>query len=191
MLVLITGKSGSGKTYIANKLAPMLNAEIISIDKLSHKILENDKVINEIKTQFGSDFIENKVINRKKLGKIVFSDKSKLEILNNIVQPKIEAEIDKITQNKAKIYILDYLLLPKMKYFNLADLRILITANNHIRKTRIIKRDNISEQYYLAREENSIDFNAELFDIIIENNDNINLDKITQQIKEKLCLEKQ
>lgn len=191
MLVLITGKSGSGKTFLANQLAPLLDAEIISIDKLSHEALKDIEIIEQIKTQFGSDFIENNAINRKKLGKLVFSDNNKLEILNNIVQPKIEAQIDKITQNKGKIYILDYLLLPKMKYFNLADCSILVQAASDIRKTRILKRDNISEEYFLAREENSIEFNAELFDIIIENNHNLNSLEISKKIKEVLCLENQ
>ena len=191
MLILITGKSGSGKTFIANKLAAFLDAEIISIDKISHEAIEEKEVINQIKTQFGDKFIENNRINRKKLGNFVFKDNNKLEILNSITQPIIEAKIDKILINKSKIYILEYLLLPKMKYFDTADCKILIKANPHFRKTRIIKRDNISEEYFNLREQNSIEFNEELFDIILTNDNNLDIEKLAIEIKEFLCLEKQ
>lgn len=190
MIILITGKSGSGKTFIANKLASFFNAEVISFDKISHDSLKRPDVINEIKTQFGEEIIENNAINRKKLGKIVFNDENKLQFLNNLIQIKMESQIDKILENNAKNYILEYLLLPKMKYFNMSDCKILIKANDHLRKSRIIKRDNISEEYFYERENNSIEFDEKLFDIIVQNDNNLDFEKLASNIKEVLCSEK-
>ena len=102
----------------------------------------------------------------------------------------MESQIDKILENKAKNYILEYLLLPKMKYFKMADCRILIKSDDHLRKSRIIKRDNISEEYFYERENNSIEFDEELFDIIVHNDNNLDLEKLANKIKEILCLEK-
>ncbi len=190
MIILITGKSGSGKTFIANKLASFFNAEVISFDKISHDALKLPDVINEIKTQFGEEIIENNVINRKKLGKIVFNDENKLQFLNSLIQTKMESQIDKILKNNSKIYILEYLLLPKMKYFNMSNCKVLIKANDHLRKSRIIERDNISEEYFYKRENNSIEFDENLFDIIVQNDNNLDFEKLASNIKEVLCSEK-
>jgi len=74
-----------------------------------------------------------------------------------------------------------------MKYFKMSDCKILIKADTHIRKTRILTRDNISEAYFNSRENNSIEYNESQYDIIIENNHNLDIDKIIKQIKEILC----
>lgn len=188
MIISITGKSGSGKTYISRMLAAKLCAELISFDEISHKTLENVDILQKIKNYFGDIVFESKKLNRKKLGKIVFSDNEKLDYLNNICQIKMEEIIDtKIKKNKNTLFIFEYSLLPKMKYFNMSDCKILIKADTHIRKTRILSRDNISEAYFDSRENNSIEYNESQYDIIIENNHNLDIDKIIKQIKEILC----
>ena len=192
MVISISGKSGSGKTFIAKQITKYFDAELISFDEISHKTLEDKMVLEKIKTQFGIEVFENNILNRKKLGKIVFSDNKKLDLLNSICQSKMEEIIDEIMQkDNNKIYILEYALLPKMKYFNNSDCKILIKASPSIRKTRIISRDNISEEYYLSRENNSINYNEKDFDIIIENDYQLNIEKIVKKIKEVLCSEKQ
>lgn len=191
IIISITGKSGSGKTYVARMLAARLCAELVSFDEISHDALENHDIIANIQTFFGKSVFDNSKINRKKLGQVVFADKKKLEYLNNICQIKMEDIIDnKIKANKNSTFIFEYSLLPKMKYFEMSQCKILIKADSQIRKSRILSRDNISEEYFDARENNSIDYNESLFDIIIENNKKLDFEKIIKQIKEILCLEK-
>ena len=80
----------------------------------------------------------------------------------------MEKEIDKIiNNNKDKIIILDYFYLPKTKYFEICDLRILIDIPYEIRKKRIMFRDNISAEKYDLREGSSIDYNDYEFDIVL------------------------
>lgn len=192
MIITISGKSGSGKTFIATKLAPKFNAKIISFDEISHQILKNSDILEKIKSYFGETVFENKRLNRKKLGQIVFAEPDKLKYLNSISQIKMEELIDAIlSKNQNENFILEYALLPKMKYFLKSDCNILVTADLHQRKTRIIKRDNITEEYFLIREKNAIDYTNLNFDIIIENNDNFDINKLIKQIKEVLCSEKQ
>ena len=59
MIISITGKSGSGKTYIAQKLAKYFDAKILSFDDISHQALEDDDIKDKIKTQFGDFLFEN------------------------------------------------------------------------------------------------------------------------------------
>lgn len=191
-IISITGKSGSGKTYIARMLAARLCAELVSFDEISHDSLENNEIISKIRSIFGNSVFDANKINRKKLGQIVFADNQKLDFLNNICQAKMEEIIDaKINNSKNTTFIFEYSLLPKMKYFEMSKCKILIKADSHIRKSRILSRDNISEEYFNARENNSIEYDESKFDIIIDNNENLDFDKIIKNIKEILCSEKQ
>lgn len=51
---------------------------------------------------------------------------------------------DFIEKDKEHIIILDWLLLPKTKYFEQSDLKILIYAPLEVRMMRAIERDNIT-----------------------------------------------
>ena len=54
MIISITGKSGSGKTYIARMLASRLCAELVSLDEISHNTLEMNDILLKIKNYFGN-----------------------------------------------------------------------------------------------------------------------------------------
>ena len=93
----------------------------------------------------------------------------------------MEFQIDKIiNENNNKIIILDWQLLPKTKYLNLCDLKILIDIPYEIRKQRILKRDNISEEKIDLREKASITYNNNDFDYIFNTNDNENIKRLVK-----------
>ena len=183
--IAISGKSGSGKSYIAHLLAKELSAEIINFDEVSHQSLMLENVKDFVRQTFGeSVFDSNKNINRKELGKIAFSDPQKLEILNQLCEIEMVNIIDsQLNKSKSEYVILEYLLIPQMKYFKTANVKILVKASNETRKQRILKRDNISSDYYDKREQNSIDFNENDFDIIIQNDKSFDVKTIAEKIK--------
>ena len=146
MIIVITGKSGSGKSFISNQLSNLFNAKVINFDEISHQALEDAFVQKQIIAFFGNSVLKNNKIDRKLLGKIVFNNEEKLNWLNNLCEQKMVEIIDEIMQkNNEKNFILDYALLPKMKYFEISDYKILIKSTNQIRKSRIISRDNITD----------------------------------------------
>jgi dephospho-CoA kinase len=88
--------------------------------------------------------------------------------LEKITQDFIEKEIDKfINENKDKIIILDYILLPITKYFKKCDIKILLDVPQNIRKIRVIQRDNITEEAFMLRDSSSIEYNKSDFDIVL------------------------
>ncbi|EDO33766.1 predicted protein [Nematostella vectensis] len=96
----LTGGIASGKSSICRRLEG-LGAKTINCDLLGHKAyLPGTKAFDEIVKVFGQDVMSSDgTINRKALGAIVFSDKSKLELLNNIVWPEIMRMVeDKILE---------------------------------------------------------------------------------------------
>jgi len=183
--IVITGKSGSGKSYVSALLAKELSAKIINFDTISHQTLTLENVKAFVKQTFGeSVFDENLNINRKKLGELAFSNPQKLEILNQLCEQEMIGIIDSILETSDSQYIiLEYLLLPEMKYFKTSNIKILVKAAKEIRKKRIINRDSISSDYYEKREHNSIEFNESDYDFIINNNSSIDIKSIAQKIK--------
>ena len=181
MIICICGKSGSGKSTIAKLIQEEKNNSInIDIDKIGHQSHNDEKVKQELITTFGEIILTNNSIDRKKLGKIVFSNKDDMKKLENITWNYMEQEIDKIiNNNKDKIIILDWLLLPKTKYFNSSDLRILVDIPYEIRKKRVLKRDNITEKQFELREKNTIEYDRNKFEYILEEN---NIDKIKKKV---------
>ena len=172
MIISICGKSGSGKSTLAQKIIEeRKNAIHIDIDKIAHQVLTIPEVKYQLQEQF-KDVLTNNEVDRKKLGPIVFSSQDNMDILAKITWPYMEREIDRIiNEHKDKIIILDYLLLPKTKYFDQSDIKILLDIPKSIRRERIIQRDNISEDKFNLRDSSSIDYAKEKFDYIISSDD--------------------
>ena len=152
-IIVITGKSGSGKTYVASKLASALNAEHLKLDEISHQTLKTETLKNFVAEEFGNEvFDQTGSINRKKLGSIAFLEPEKLNKLNKLSEIEMEKIIDeKIATSNKNVIILDYMLLPKMKYFKMSQIKILVTAESSSRKARILERDGITEEYFESR----------------------------------------
>lgn len=88
-LIGVTGGIASGKSTFCKDLE-VLNYKTINMDKMVHEIYESRepyarKLVSEIIREFGID----PTIDRKKLGKLVFSDNTKLRKLNTILRPAI------------------------------------------------------------------------------------------------------
>ena len=175
MIICICGKSGSGKTTLTKMIQEKLKDVIyLDVDKIAHATLEIPNVIEKIRLYFGENVIINNQVDRKKLGKIVFQQKEKMQYLRDITQPLMEDAIDKIIeQNKGKIIILDYLLLPETKYFNRNSFRIYLDIPKDIRERRIMERDLIKEEDFNMRDRASIDYDLASFDVVIRDDNDI------------------
>ena len=188
MIICICGKSCSGKSTLSMKIASIFDNSIyVDIDKIGHSVLNIKKVQNELINNFGKEIIANNIVNRKKLGSIVFNSKTEMEKLTDITWKYMEKEIDKIIEeNQDKMIIMDYLLLPKTKYFKISNLRILLDIPYHIRKERALMRDKITSDEFDLREKNSMEYNINDFNYVLKNTDilNNNIDiKIKNYIK--------
>lgn len=187
MLIGLMGKSGSGKTLIGNLFKELdSRIQFIDVDKVGHKSHADDIVKERIRRDIGSMvFNEDGSINRKKLSDIVFNDEEKMKALCDATYWYMVKEIDQMLKH-AEITILDYALLPKTKYFDLCDLKILVEADYTSRSARVVARDNISTEKYDQINSNSLDYSNLSFDYIITNNSNLTkLRKVVGEIYEK------
>lgn len=182
MIISLVGLSGSGKSLIARTLESY-NSHImhIDIDKIGHKSHQDPIVKQRLIDTFGIEILTNGIIDRKKLGKIVFNSEEAMERLEEITWAFMEREIDIIiNQNKNKIILLDWLLLPRTKFFYKSDIRILVKAPLKIRMERAITRDNITKEKFLEREASAPEIDESQFEYIINN---VNLKDTQERVK--------
>jgi len=188
IIIGITGKSGSGKSTICRALANKLDGKIIDFDDISHKCLAQQSIIDFVSETFGKDIINNNgEIDRKKLGEIVFCNTAHMNTLNDVVYKEMIKIIDNIIKYSNKRYlILDYLLLPQTKYFDKCNYKILVNASIKTRFERVMERDGLTLDYITKRENNSIDFKENDFDIVINNDGTKDLQNINDEIVKKI-----
>ncbi len=179
----VTGNIGSGKTAVSNYLKDK-NYFIIDADKIGHTILlRKGLAYDEVINFFGDDILDaDKNINRKALGKIVFNDKEKLNILTKITHKYIVEIIKSTVQNRKRLnidkyIIIDAALLIESNLDEICDNVIVVVSNMQTRIERIVKRDATTKENALKKI-NSQKTNDELVkfaNYTIENNSSLNL----------------
>lgn len=104
MFICITGKPGSGKTATI-EILKKANEQTFIVDEYVHAIYKKDEIgYKLIKQNFGSDYVNEIEVDRKKLGQLVFSDSNKLKLLNDLINPLIKEKILSFDR-KNKIFI--------------------------------------------------------------------------------------
>ena len=170
-IIGITGKSGSGKSTLTDLLSKEMQCNSVNIDKIGHKATSNQEIAKKLCAIFGNQILgEDGNIDRKKLGNIVFSSKEKMAILTDMTWDYMQVIMDDILEKETKdVIILEWALLPISKYWEKCDIKILMQSNDDERKNKVMQRDHISEEYFLKREEGCIDYAPYDFDLIFEN----------------------
>ena len=114
-------------------------------------MLENDEQLKEILVaQFSdSDILSENKLDRKKIGKIVFSDEVKKSQLEKIIHPLVILQIKKFFDENEdkKLVLVDIPLLFECQLENLFDKILLVYADDKIRFERIKKRNNFEDEY--------------------------------------------
>lgn len=170
----ITGGIGSGKTSVSN-LFRNLGYTVIDADIIGHLCLTHDDVRKKLKNAFGIGIFTKNEVDRKKLGKLVFSSKTELEKLNGIMIPEMVYEIKKefelLESQNCKIAFVEAAILFEMELDKILDKVLLVTADEKIRITRIKSRDGKKEEEIEKIIKNqSNEFANRKIDCIIENN---------------------
>lgn len=194
MILGLTGGIASGKSTVSN-IFKKYGIYIADADKIAKELGNRKDVIDEIGEKISKIVIDkNGIVDRAKLKEIVFSDKSKLEILNKIYHPKIREEFKKIKLNSSKndIIIFDVPLLFETGMYTLCDKNILVYVNEDIQIERLIARDGITKE--LAKKiidsQMSLDEKKSKSDILIENNDSLEeLEKKVEIVYKKILEE--
>ncbi len=94
-IIGVTGGVGAGKSTVLNYLETRYGAKLVLADLVGHEVMEpGQEAYDQVIKAFGSEVVgEDKTIDRKVLGAIVFADEKKRLILNRIIHPAVRQEI--------------------------------------------------------------------------------------------------
>ena len=150
----ITGGTGSGKTSVL-RMMERLGCFAIDADEVYHRLLrENEEMLAELEVHFPEAF-RNGRVDRSILGRIVYNDPVKMEILTSVTHPYVVKEVNRILQigqkHNAPMAVIDAIFLIESGLDKICDLVIGVVAPRKVRMERIMERDNITEEQALAR----------------------------------------
>ena len=169
----LTGPTGAGKSTAARFFKDK-GAFIIDCDVLAREIvMPGKKALKEIVEYFGAEILmQDGTLDRKKLGSVVFSDHQKRLILNQITHKYITEELIKQLKTAEGIAMIDAPLLFEAGLEALCDAVVVVTAKEEIRQSRIVQRDQMSqEEAYnrISAQKPNRDY-EEKADFLLENN---------------------
>ena len=150
MIIGITGGTGCGKTTLLNLIRDR-GGLILDCDAIYHELLKSDTaMLDAIETRFPGT-VENGVLQRKRLGAIVFADAQALLDLNRITHGAVKAEILRRLETAPALAAIDAIGLFEGDLAVLCDVTVAVTAPEEERVRRLMLRDGISEEYARSR----------------------------------------
>ena len=150
MILGITGGTGCGKTTLLN-LIKAQGGLILDCDAIYHELLRTDtQMLGAIDAQFPG-VVRDGVLDRKKLGAIVFADEQALLDLNAITHSAVKREVLRQLESAPDLVAIDAIGLFEGGLAELCHVTVAIAAPVESRIRRLMARDNISEEYARSR----------------------------------------
>ena len=151
VIIGITGSIGMGKTTIA-KILNFCKIPIFDADEEVKKILDNNlSIINKIKSNWPECvYLQNnkEIIDKKKIGKIIFNNTKEKEKIEKIIHPIINKKRNIFLQEKKKekfrLVGLDIPLLYETKTNKICNYILLASASELTQKNRVLNRDGMT-----------------------------------------------
>jgi len=153
-IIGVTGGSGVGKTTALNVLREK-GALVIDADEVYYGLCRDSvPMLAEIEARFPG-VVEDGVLQRKKLGSVVFADAEALEDLRRITDAYVEREIDRLLSDHAanggKHAAVDAINVLGTKLETYAKATVGVTAPEESRVARLVAREGITEEYARLR----------------------------------------
>jgi dephospho-CoA kinase len=153
----LTGNIASGKSHAASVFAG-LGAHVIDADRIVHELLASgSRTYDRVVEAFGEPILNpNREIDRKKLAQVVFFDKEKRRLLNDLTHPDIGAEILRRVEELERacasgIIIVEAALMVETGGYRKYHRLIVVTCDPALQISRLMGRDGLTETDARAR----------------------------------------
>jgi dephospho-CoA kinase len=147
----LTGGIGSGKSTVVALLREK-GLPVIEADDVAHEVIrKGEPAYKEIVSSFGNDVLQsNGEIDHARLASIVFSSRTKLDRLNQIVHPQVLKRTDRWMKEQeregAAVAIVEAPLLVETGYHRKFDRLVVVTCRPEQQRERLVKRGMSAEE---------------------------------------------
>jgi len=184
-IIGVTGVFGSGKSTVS-RIFRSFGADIIDADRIAHRyLLPGAKAYKAIVNSFGRGVLKaRRKIDRRKLARLVFSDRKSLNKLNSIIHPGVITQIKSgIKKAKKGIVVLDAPLLLEAGLKGLVDELVVVVVDRESLIRRLVKKTSLKKEDILKRIRSQIPLRKKkrAADFIIDNSGTIK--KTSEQVK--------
>lgn len=150
LIIGVTGGSGSGKSTLSRELERR-GWLFLDCDAIYHDLLKTDlAMLNAIENRFPGT-VNQGILDRKKLGSIVFADENALLALNAITHSAVKAEVLRRLEGCQTGAVIDAIGLFEGGLAELCHITVAVTAPEAVRIRRLMTRDGIPENYARSR----------------------------------------
>ena len=193
-VVGITGSIACGKTTVSQELIrrgyPVIDGDVLSRELTG----PHGAAMSDIRVSFGDRYVlPDGSLNRREMGRLVFSDPTARNRLDRIMAPYLKAltleRIDAVRMSGAALCFLDFPLLYEKGYDQYCDTVWCVWIPEDLQLQRLIDRDGFTREEALSRMQAVIssDRKADLSPVVIDNSGP--LDDTLQQVENQLRIE--
>ena len=151
MIVGVTGGIGAGKSRVCEVFARE-GAYVIEADGAGRQAVEDPAVMRALTRAFGEGILdENRVLNRRELGRRAFASDEARDRLNAIVWPTLVEKLkdrarSALAEHPERPVVIDAaLILEWGDHRDLCELLVVVTAPETVRLRRAMERKGLSE----------------------------------------------
>ena len=169
----LTGNIGSGKSTVLRMLE-QLGAKAIDADNLAHELMRKGTSVSQAIVDAFGDVILNPdgVIDRKRLGSLVFDDREALGRLENIVHPAVDERFREIIQEAdEQVIVVEAVKIIESGIYPELSALWLVTCPAEERLRRLLETRGVNEEEVRERLKAQMteEQQAQLADVVIDN----------------------
>ncbi len=175
LVIGVTGNIASGKSETA-RLLQEKGCGLVDADAVAHELYGYDHaLVRELGQEFGQDIIwQNGMLDRKKLGSLVFGRPDAMAALNRIVHPALIKAIRERIWSAHRVMnriVLDAALIVELGFAKEVDYLVFVSASIPVRLERLCERSGLTEEEGMRRIDSQIPEESKLqhADFIIKN----------------------
>jgi dephospho-CoA kinase len=145
----LTGSIAVGKSFVCGVLREN-GCHVLDADQTAREVVMPGTVgLERIVREFGAGILTDGVLDRKKLGAIVFADENKRKLLNSIVHPLVIEAQDRWLRERELtdpdgIAVIDAALMIESGGYTRFDKLIVVWSEPAIQLQRLMLRDNLT-----------------------------------------------
>ena len=188
--VVLTGGIATGKSTVA-ELFKSYGFSIVDADKTAHKMLIQHH--EEIKKMFGDAYVKGSVVDRKALGRLIFSNKEEKLRLEKFLHPLIFEDIREQSSRLdalKKPYLVDIPLFFESGRYEIEE-SIVVYVPKSLQLQRLVERDKTTEVLAQQRIDAQMDIEEkkQRATYLIDNQGDLNaLQQLCVKVKDKIII---